>query len=102
MKFSIKFILFIKTKKGRIAPPFFLCYNVSFYYLRFLTLIGALVTRAIIRMISTMPRMIASGIHRGESTHHQDHVIYPVSFKVMKIRVRIERNGKLFVAVVVV
>jgi hypothetical protein len=39
-----------------------------------------------------------TGIRIGDSTHHHDQVIYPVSFNVMKIRVRIGRKGKLFEA----
>ena len=39
-------------------------------------------------------RTITTGIHRGESTHHQDHAIWPVSLRVIKIRVRIPKKGK--------
>lgn len=38
-------------------------------------------------------RMIASGIHIGERTHHQDQVITPPSFNPMK-RI-VNRPGKL-------
>jgi hypothetical protein len=52
----------------------------------------------VITRIVAKKRTITIGNHRGESTHHQDHVIYPVSFRVIKIRVRIDRNGKVFFA----
>jgi hypothetical protein len=47
------------------------------------------------RMIKTMvkkPRAIRALIHRGDSTHHQLQVIWPVSFRPMKSTVR--RLGK--------
>jgi len=43
------------------------------------------------RMMKTMakkPRAIKALIHRGDSTHHQLHVIWPVSFRPMKSTVR--------------
>jgi len=36
-----------------------------------------------------------TGIKIGDNTHHQDHVICPVSFKVIKMRASIGRKGKV-------
>ena len=35
-------------------------------------------------IIKRITRTTANGIHRGERTHHHDHVIVPISLSVMK------------------
>jgi hypothetical protein len=49
-------------------------------------------------MIPTEP-IIPRGIRIGDKTHHQDHAIYPLSFKPMK---RIVSNARILPAVYVI